>query len=124
MQELLLYVAGGLAIIWGISHLIATRPVVEGFGDISRDNRFYITQEWIAEGIAICFAGILILLVTAIDGPANHASLIVYMTSAGFFLTIAALTAVTGARTAVLPFKICSFLLTLIAVLLLIGGLL
>ena len=124
MNSVLLYVAGGLAVAWGSAHLIPTKSVVNGFGEISRDNRLYITQEWVAEGIAICFAGILVLLVTAIGAPGSHASIVVYMTAAGFFLVIALLTAFTGARTPVMPFKICPFLLTLVALLLFLGALL
>jgi hypothetical protein len=122
MKPALLYVAGGLAVAWGVAHLVPTRSIVKGFGDISRDNKLYITQEWVAEGIAICFAGVLILLVTALAGPEKHASLVVYATTAGFFLLIAVLTALTGSRTPVMPFKICPFLLTLVALLLLLGA--
>lgn len=122
MNSVLLYVAGGLAVAWGIAHLFPTRSVVKGFGDISRDNKLYITQEWVAEGVAICFAGVLILLVTALAGPEGRASQVVYTTAAGFFLAIAVLTAFTGARTPVLPFKICPFLLTVVALLLLLGA--
>ncbi len=124
MNEVLLYIAGGLSVAWGISHLAATMPVVNGFGDISRDNRLYILQEWIAEGVAICFAGILVVLVTALAGWSSNASLVVYKTTAGFLLVVAVLTALTGARTPVVPFKICPFLLTTVAVLLLLGALL
>lgn len=122
MKEALLYVAGGLAVGWGIAHLVPTRSVVKGFGDISRDNKLYITQEWLAEGIAICFAGVLVLLVTALAGPDDTAALVVYTTTAGFFLIIAVLTAFTGSRTPVIPFKTCPFLLTLVALLLLLGA--
>jgi hypothetical protein len=122
MRVSLVYVAGGLAVVWGTAHLIATRSVVDGFGDISRDNRLYITQEWIAEGVAICFAGVLVLLVTALAGPDGRAAQVVYATTAGFFLIIAVLTALTGSRTPVMPFKICPFLLTFVALLLLLGA--
>lgn len=122
MRAVLLYVAGGLAVAWGIAHLVPTRAIVEGFGAISRDNKLYITQEWLAEGIAVCFAGVLVLLVTALAGPDDTAALVVYTTTAGFFLIIAVLTAFTGSRTPVIPFKICPFLLTLVALLLLLGA--
>ena len=117
----MIYTGSGLAIAWGVAHLAATRSVVDGFGEISRDNRLYITQEWIAEGIAVCTVGILVILVTAL-AAGEGASLIVYRVSAGFFLVVAGLTALTGARTPVLPFKICPFLLTAVAALLLVGS--
>jgi hypothetical protein len=122
MDKILLYIASAMAIVWGGAHLAVTRSVVNGFGDISGDNRLIITQEWIAEGVAIVFIGILTLLVTALEGTADPASLIVYRTSAGVFIVLAGLTAVTGARTPIVPFKICPFLLTVVAVLLLLGS--
>jgi hypothetical protein len=122
MNAVLLYVAGGLAVAWGIAHLVPTKSVVNGFGEISSDNRRYITQEWVAEGIAICFVGILVVLVTAIGKHDSLTAHVVYVSSAGFFLAIAILTALTGARTPLVPFKICPFLLTLVAVLLILGA--
>jgi len=122
MDEVLIYIGSALAIVWGAAHLFATKPVVSGFGDISRDNRLIITQEWIVEGIAICFTGLLTLLVTALEGVANPASLIVYRVSAGLLIVIAVLTAATGARTPIVPFKICPFLLTAVAVFFLLGS--
>jgi hypothetical protein len=124
MNEVLLYIGSGLAILWGIAHLFPTMAVVNGFGDISKDNRLIIIQEWVAEGVAICFVGILVLLVTALEGPTNPVSLIVYRSSAVVFVVIAVLTAVTGARTPVVPFKICPFLLSIVALLFLLGSVL
>ncbi len=124
MNEVLLYIGSGLAIIWGIAHLFPTRAVVEGFGDISKNNRLITIQEWVAEGVAICFVGILVLLVTALEGPANPVSLIVYRASAALFVVIAGLTAATGARTPIMPFKICPFLLTAVALLFILGSVL
>ena len=98
--------------------------MVGGFGEISKDNRLIITQEWITEGIAIIFTGLVVLLITALEGPANPACLIVYRMSAILFVLMAALTRVTGARTPIVPFKICPFLLTVVAVLFLLGSLL
>jgi len=122
MNEVLIYVGSALAIIWGTAHLVATRSVVAGFGDISGDNRLIITQEWIAEGVTMIFIGLLALLVTALEGVANPASLIVYRASAIVLILTAILTALTGARTPILPFKICPFLITAVAVLFLLGS--
>ncbi len=48
--SLLLYLASLLLIGWGIAHLLPTKNVVKGFGDISLDNQRVITMEWINEG--------------------------------------------------------------------------
>ena len=123
MNEVLLYIGAALAIIWGVAHLVVTKSVVDGFGEITQDNRFIITQEWIAEGITICFVGCLVIFVTALVGPLNHASLIIYRACAAFLVVVGLLTAATGARTPIVPFKICPFLLTIVAVLFLLGSL-
>jgi hypothetical protein len=122
MAAVLLYIGAGLAIVWGTAHLITSKSVVTGFGDISGENRFIITQEWIAEGISTIFIGLLVLLITALEGTGNPASLILYRSSAGFLIVVAALTAVTGSRAKILPFKICPFLLTTVAILFLLGS--
>jgi len=45
MKKKILYVAGALTLLWGISHLFPTSGVVEDFGDISSDNKLIITME-------------------------------------------------------------------------------
>ena len=57
MNAVLLYFAAGLTVIWGISHLFATRGVVAGFGDLTDDNRRIVTMEWIVEGVALISTG-------------------------------------------------------------------
>jgi hypothetical protein len=39
--------------VWGIVHLLATKGVIAGFGELSADNRHIITMEWIVEGVAL-----------------------------------------------------------------------
>ena len=59
----LLYVGSIVILLWGISHIVPTPGVVEGFGPISQDNRLIITMEWVAEGLTLCFVGGLVLYV-------------------------------------------------------------
>ena len=40
--------------------------MVVGFGNLSKDNRLILTQEWIAEGITLLFPGILVEVVTVL----------------------------------------------------------
>ena len=47
--------------LWGIAHLFATRAVVKGFGEISKDNKKIITMEWIVEGVSLIFIGTLVV---------------------------------------------------------------
>jgi hypothetical protein len=42
---ILSYLGAVLTGLWGVAHLFPTKAVVEGFGDISVDNRRIITME-------------------------------------------------------------------------------
>jgi hypothetical protein len=106
ISNILLYVGAGVITVWGIAHIIPTKAVVNGFGQISQDNKRIITMEWIAEGLTLCFIGLLVLLVTVFVGPQNRVSHIVYWASAAMLVVMAVLTALTGSRTPVLPMKI------------------
>jgi hypothetical protein len=64
VNVVLLYLGSVIIIIWGIAHLVPTGSIVKGFGEISRDNRLIITMDWIAEGLTLCFIGLLVLFVT------------------------------------------------------------
>jgi hypothetical protein len=121
INAILLYVGAGLITLWGIAHIIPTKSVVNDFGQISRDNRRIITMEWIAEGLTLCFIGLLVLLVTIFAGPQNSVSKIVYLASAAMLVVMAVLTASTGARTSILPIKICPAVKIAVAVLFFLG---
>lgn len=121
INAILLYVGAGVITVWGIAHIIPIRSVVAGFGQISQDNRRIIIMEWIAEGLTLCFIGLLVLFVTIFVGPRNPASNIVYWASAGMLVVMAALTASTGARTSIVPIKICPAVKIAVAILFLLG---
>ncbi|MFC2122275.1 hypothetical protein ACFLRP_01150 [Bacteroidota bacterium] len=121
-MDILLYIGSVIIFIWGIAHIIPTKSVVEGFGKISEDNTKIITMEWAAEGITLCFIGLLVLLVTAIGGSQNPVSALVYRISAGMLIVMAVWTSLTGARTSVVPIKICPFVKTAVAILFVIGS--
>ncbi len=72
-------------------------------------------MDWIAEGLTMIFIGLLILCVTLISGPANFASVIVYRLCFGMLVVLAVLSFLTGARTSILPMKICPFVKLLVA---------
>jgi hypothetical protein len=115
---LLAYVASAVLLAWGSAHLVPTRAVAASFGAITPDNRRILIMEWVAEGITHVSIGLLVILVTAIEGADNAATQLVYVVSAGILLVLAALTAMTGARTSVIWFRVCPFVLTSAAVLL------
>src|SRR5512142_218503 len=93
---LLAYVASALLIAWGTAHLAPTRAVAESFGAISLDNRRILVMEWVAEGITHISIGVLVILVTAVDGSKDATSQLVYVVSAFVLVILAALTAATG----------------------------
>ena len=124
MPEALAYVAAGIVFLWGVSHIIPTRQVVAGFGDISRDNRFIITMEWVAEGLSFVFAAALITAVTWSSVTSDAARDLVYWVTVGFLMTIGIWTAMTGARTRVIWFKMCPVVMTVSSALLIVASLL
>jgi len=124
MNDILLYIGSAVVIMWGIAHIVPTKNVVNGFGTISEDNRRIITMEWIAEGLAMCFIGLLVLFVTILGDSQNSVSLIVYRASAGMLIAMAIWTGLTGARTPIVPIKICPFVKTIVAVLFILGSVL
>ena len=95
MNLILLYLGSGLTVIWGGAHLVPTKSVIQGFGEISIDNKRIITMEWIIEGFALIFIGVLVATITIID-PSNIVSTAVYIISVIMLLLIAVLSLFTG----------------------------
>ena len=121
MNEILLYIGSGIIILWGIAHLIPTKAIVSGFGEISEDNKRVITMELIAEGFTLIFLGVLVILVTSLGEYPNQTADIVYLACAAMLVVMALLTQMTGARTAAIWYKICPYVKTVVAILLLLG---
>lgn len=108
MQQIPLYVASALAALWGVAHLLATRGVVAGFGELTVDNRRIITMEWIVEGIALVSLAAFVAVTTAIDPRAAVAS-VVYAIAIATLIVLAVVSLFTGFRIAFLPFRLCPF---------------
>ena len=119
-NQLLLYIGAALPIIWGAAHLFPTASVIKGFGDISTDNKKIIAMEWITEGVALIFIGVIVAGVTIIDA-ASKVSEFIYISSAAVLIVLAVVSLFTGFKVRFLPFKLCPLLFTLSAVLILIG---
>lgn len=121
LNEALLYVASAMTALWGIAHVLPTRSVVRGFGELSLDNKRIITMEWILEGVALIFIGVLIGTVTAVDATTMVARS-VYVISAIGLLVFAVISFFTGFRVKFLPFRLCPFIFAASSALLLVGG--
>ena len=96
---------------------------MQGFGDISEDNKKFILMEWVAEGLTLCFIGILVLLTGILGGTANEVSRIVFRICAGMVIVMGVWTALTGAKTSNIPTKICPYVLAVVGILFIIGSL-
>lgn len=121
VNQILLYLGAALSLLWGIAHLFPAKSVVSDFGNISIDNRHIITMEWIIEGVALIFIGVLVLVVTFID-YGNSISTTVYLLSSGALVILALVSLFTGFKVSFLPFKLCPLIFTSAAVLILAGS--
>jgi hypothetical protein len=119
-NEILLYLGSLFTVIWGAAHLFSTKSVVSGFGEITIDNRRIIMMEWIVEGVALIFIGVLVFVVNLVDSGSEVASA-VYITSSGALILLALVSLLTGFRVNFLPFKLCPFIFGASAVLILAG---
>ncbi len=122
MSYLLLYLGAAMVSLWGIAHLVPTRNVVAGFGEISEDNRHIIAMEWIVEGVSLIFIGTLVIVLTLVD-PAAPASQAAYLVSSVGLVALAVVALFTGFKVRFLPFRLCPVVLTTAAVLILVGAL-
>jgi hypothetical protein len=113
MINLTLIVSGGVLILaWGSAHIFPVQGVVKGFGGLSPDNRQILLMEWVAEGLTLVFLGVLVLSLASTSGRFSPAAILVYRLVAGMLLVMAAWTQATGARTAILPIKLCPWVKT------------
>jgi hypothetical protein len=108
---ILAYVAAAVVAVWGVAHAVPTSRVLAGFAPISRANRRIVLQEWLAEAFTMWGVAAVVIAVTAAGGAGAGSGIWVYRAAAGLLVALAALTALTGARTPVVWFKICPVLL-------------
>jgi hypothetical protein len=115
------YIGSLLLIGWGIAHLFPTRAVVRGFGEITPDNKRTITMEWITEGVALIFIGLLVAAVTFLDRT-DLISRAVYWASFAVLNVLSVVSLFTGFRNAFIAFKLCPFIFTGSSLLIIVGA--
>jgi len=120
INELFLYTGAFFTTVWGVAHLFPTKSVVKGFGDISRDNRYIITMEWIVEGISLIFIGIFVAVVTFIDQN-NSISNVVYWICFAELNVLSVVSLFSGFKINFLPFKLCPFIFSGSSILIILG---
>ncbi|MHA2255915.1 MAG: hypothetical protein ACXAAM_07580, partial [Candidatus Heimdallarchaeaceae archaeon] len=122
MSEIvMLYVGSIIIFLWGVGHLFPTKSIVEGFGNLSEDNRNIITMEWIAEGLALCFLGLLPFFLAIFSDQSEVAFFIGNLCCVGMLVVLAILSFFTGAKTSILPMKLCPYIKLTGATLILLG---
>lgn len=121
-DQLLLYIGSFFLAFWGIGHFFPTKSVIEGFGDISSDNRNIIAMEWINEGVTLIFIGAVVAAATYFDA-AHIVSRAVYFISIICLVVLSIISLFTGARINFLPYKLCPVIFMTSAILVLFGGL-
>lgn len=121
LNNLLLYSGTVILFVWGVAHIIPTRNVVTGFGPLSEDNRINITMEWVAEGLALAFVGVLAALVTAAGGSDDPVARLVVWAVIGFCVVMGIWTFIVGHRSSILPVRLCPLVLAVAASLLVLG---
>lgn len=117
MASTLAYTASAVVALWGLAHAIPTRQVLAGFDPITTDNRRVVLQEWLVEALAMWGFAALVITVTAV-GAGSHTTEWVYRIVAGALVAVGMLTALTGARTPVIWFKVCPVVMVTSAALL------
>jgi hypothetical protein len=122
ISYIMVYIGSVVIFLWGIGHLIPTRSVIAGFGSLSADNRRILTMEWIAEGLTLCFIGVLVFLVTSFAGPHNLVSVIVYRAVAWMLVVMAGVTFMTGAKASITAMKFCPLVKSIVAILFFLGS--
>jgi hypothetical protein len=120
VNQILLYLGAFFTLAWGVAHLFPTRSVVEGFGQISHDNKHIITMEWIVEGISLIFIGLLVAAVTWID-RSSTVSRVVYWICFAELNVLSIVSLFTGFKVNFLPFKLCPVIFTGSSILIVLG---
>jgi hypothetical protein len=120
-MEVLIYIGGIIITLWGVGHIFPTKGVVAGFGNLSNDNRYILTMEWLSEGFTLIFIGILNIIVASVSDSGDTVANAVYLTSAMMLVVMAILSFFTGFKTPILPVKACPFVKLTVALLLILG---
>jgi hypothetical protein len=121
--QILIYVGAAIIIIWGIAHIFPTKSVVKSFGDISTDNKHIITMEWIIEGVALIFIGVIVTGASFI-GVDHKVSVFIFFASSIVLIVLAVISLLTGFKINFLPFKLCPVVFSTSALLIIVGWLL
>ena len=117
MAKFLIYISSIIITLWGLAHIIPTKNIVRGFGEISKNNKMIISMEWISEGIFLIFIGLLNWSIALFGSIESREAKVVGFLSIVFLIMMSILSLFTGARTNIMPMKICPAVKTFCAIL-------
>jgi len=120
-MEILIYIGSGIIFVWGLAHLFPTKKIVAGYSELTKDNRLVLIMEWLAEGVTLMFAGVLAGYLVYFYGLDNEAVISGVRWVAVLLIILAVMSFATLFRTSVIPNKMCGFIKTTVAVLLILG---
>ena len=124
MATILAYIAGAVVAVCGVAHAVPASQDLAGFEPITTDNRRVVLQEWLAEAFTMWGLAAVVIVATAVGETHSDVRMWIYRIAAMLLVALGTLTALTGARTPVVWFKICPALLAGSAALLLTASLL
>ena len=117
---ILLYISSVMVFGWGVAHLFPTKNIVREFGVILTENKLILRMEWIIEGVALIFIGVLAGLVTYLDID-NPVSSAVYWCVFGVLNVLSLVSLFTGFKHPFIAFKLCPYIFTGSSLLMIIG---
>lgn len=122
-RKVMIFVGCLISIAWGIAHIIPLHSVVNGFGNISIDNRRIIQMEWLNESLILIFIGIINGAVTIVKSKESVIKNVVYTTTFFLLLSMATLSFFTGFQINFIPYKLCPILFLFSGILIFQGAL-
>ncbi|MEW6055818.1 MAG: hypothetical protein AB1540_04315 [Bdellovibrionota bacterium] len=108
-------------IIWGIAHIAITSKALGWFGRLSETNRKIVVMEWVMDGLALVFIGLLVLLVEFQASDLATAAL-VQRACATMLIVTAVWTRIMGGTTRILSIVVCPLVKTTAAALIWFGS--
>ena len=115
------YIAPAILVLWGVAFILPVREVMHSLGAMSPDGRRIIATEWVAEGMALTFIGLLNLILLMAAGGVDPTVALAMRVSAGALAILALWMLVAGFRTRALAIKLCPLVLAGVAVLMVAG---
>jgi hypothetical protein len=121
VATVLLLIGAVIIGLWGLGHLLAARGVVAGFGDLTRENARLVGMAWLLDGVTLVFLAALVVLVVTVLGGTALATRLVVLAVTVLLLVRAWMTTLTGARTSLVPLRLCPVVMIAVSLLFLVA---